>query len=153
MKKVMFLLFSVMVLIFTGCTSDRDVPNHLLFEGESKHWRGEVEIKQSKSDSATGKYNFAQRQYAECLGDDVEQLEQSNDIDINWTLSGMTDIDNETYISKFQREIGHIGVDDMDSALKSNVNTFYVEEDANLKMVIKWGENEETIQLELIDSE
>lgn len=147
LRKFILFLFLTIALMLTGCSNN--IPNYLLFEGNSDHWRGEVEIKQSKR--SIGKYYFTQRKYAEYLGDDVEQLEKSNDIEITWSITGITESVDKVYLSHFQREIGHLG--EMASSWDTNNKTFYIKEDAEVQMVIQWGKNEEVIELQLKEIE
>lgn len=145
MKKTITTLLSLMILLLVGC-SNKEIPNHLVFEGENEHWHPKVVIKQSKSENHFGKYNYLLNMRAEYIGEDFDKLEMTKDLGVKWRLESDDDVEEYggTY-SDFQKIIGGFPGG---SLTETNASKFYTPKNAEIKIIIEWAGKKEVIPLE-----
>lgn len=144
MKRVVTTLLGLIILLLVGC-SNEEIPNHLVFEGKSEHWHPKLEIKQSNNENRISKYNYSISMIAKYIGEDAEKLERTEDVGVEWYIESDDHVEEDggTY-SDFQRQIGNA---QGGSLTETNASEFYTPEDAEMKLVIKWGNKEEVIPL------
>jgi hypothetical protein len=146
LKKMITTFLGLMILLMVGC-SNEEIPNHLIFEGKSEHWYPKLEIKQSKSENHFGKYNYSLSMIAEYIGENLEELERTDDLPIKWHYkieSEVEDYSGGGSYSDFQSWIGNVPGG---SLTETNASEFYTPENAKIEIVIEWGTKEEVIPL------
>ncbi|RSL30705.1 hypothetical protein D7Z54_24725 [Salibacterium salarium] len=145
MKKLTTVFVSVAFLFIMGC-SNETIPNHLVFEGESEHWKGSIEIEQSKSVTNEDRYNYKESLTAEYTGDDVDEIKESaGEYPISWEKTGNKDMERMGGShSHFQEQIGNVPGG---SYRETSAADFYAEEQTDMQIEIQWGDTEETITL------